>query len=169
MKRTTRVTALAITTTLGVSLLAPLAAQASEEGKRNTTLGLAAAAAALLLTQKNKLPGVVAAAGAAYAYTQYDASVRNRHRRERNYGYDDYRYRRGDNGYRSGDYGYRNGDYGYQNDSYSNRPHGGLPDDANQNGYRYNENGPFSNYRYSNGDYRSRATNLHGGLPGQRR
>ena len=35
------------------SVVAPMAAQASEEGRRNTTYALGAAAAALLLTQKN--------------------------------------------------------------------------------------------------------------------
>ena len=67
--------------------VAPIAANASEEGKRNTTIGLSAAAAALLLTQKNKLPGVVAAGGAAYAYSQYQNDINRRHKRARAYGY----------------------------------------------------------------------------------
>ena len=65
------------------TVLAPIAAQASEEGRRNTTYGLGAAAAALLITQKNKLPGLLAAGGAAYAYSQLDHDINKRHRRER--------------------------------------------------------------------------------------
>ena len=65
------------------TISAPLAARASEEGKRNTTLGLGAAAAALLLTQKNKLPGAVVGAGAVYSYSQYQKDINRRHKRER--------------------------------------------------------------------------------------
>lgn len=65
------------------TLTAPVAARASEEGKRNTTLGLGAAAAALLLTQKNKLPGALVGAGAVYAYSQYQNDINKRHKRER--------------------------------------------------------------------------------------
>lgn len=83
-----RSTALAISMSLFTSLvIAPIAVQASEEGKRNTTLGLSAIAAALLLTQKNKVPGIVAAAGAAYSYKTLDDDIKSRHRRERS---DDY-------------------------------------------------------------------------------
>ena len=78
----TRFTALAtLAAFLGTSLLTPIVAQASEEGKRNTTLGLGAAAAALLLTQKNKLPGAVVGAGAVYSGIQYQNSITARHRR----------------------------------------------------------------------------------------
>lgn len=65
------------------ALIVPIGARASEEGKKNTALGLGAAAAALLLTQKNKLPGLLAAGGTAYAYGQYQNDVNKRHRRER--------------------------------------------------------------------------------------
>lgn len=86
MTRTHRFTALALAATLGIGIVtAPVAAIASEEGKRNTTIALGALAAGLLLTQKNKLPGLIAAGGAAYAYSQYDASIRDRHHREREY------------------------------------------------------------------------------------
>jgi len=68
---------------LATTLALPISARASEEGKRNTTLGLGAAAAALLLTQKNKLPGLLAAGGAVYAYTQYQNDINKRHQRER--------------------------------------------------------------------------------------
>ena len=68
-------------------ILAPIAASASEEGKRNTTIGLGAAAAALLITQKNKLPGALVGAGAVYSYTQYERDINNRHKRERRAAY----------------------------------------------------------------------------------
>ncbi len=93
MKRTHRLTAgaLAFFFTAGIAAL-PMAAQASEEGRRNTALGLGAAAIALLLTQRNKLPGIAAAAGAAYAYKRYDDAVKERHRWERYGYYDNHRY-----------------------------------------------------------------------------
>lgn len=78
----TRLTAVAtLAAFLGTVLLTPMAARASEEGKRNTTLGLGAAAAALLLTQKNKLPGALVGAGAVYSGIQYQNSITARHRR----------------------------------------------------------------------------------------
>ena len=133
MKNTNKITAalLALTITAG-TLIAPIAANASEEGKRNTTIGLGALALGLLLTQKNKLPGIVAAGGAAYAYSQYDASVRNRHRREN----DDYYYRNGDRDNRN-----HNNDSGYRNDNRDNRNHNN--DSRNHDGYRYGENGHY--------------------------
>jgi hypothetical protein len=90
-------TAGALTIIMGLGLFAfPAAARASEEGRRNTALALGAAAAGLLLTQKNKVPGLIAGAGAAYAYSRYQDKVNDRHKRERYYGrydrYDDYRY-----------------------------------------------------------------------------
>lgn len=68
---------------LGATLMTPLAARASEEGKRNTTLGLGAGAAALLLTQKNKLPGALVGAGAIYSGVQLQNDINRRHKRER--------------------------------------------------------------------------------------
>lgn len=83
-----RSTAFAISMSLFTAIvIAPIAVQASEEGKRNTTLGLSAIAAALLLTQKNKVPGIIAAAGAAYSYKTLNDDIKSRHRRERS---DDY-------------------------------------------------------------------------------
>lgn len=70
----------------GITLL-PMAAKASETGRRNTTYALGAAAAALLLTQKNKLPGLITLAGAAYAYKRYNDSIVQRHRLAAEYGY----------------------------------------------------------------------------------
>ena len=118
MNRVNRLTAWGLALTLGAGIVAtPIAARASEEGQRNTALGLSAAAAALLLTQKNKLPGIIAGAGAAYAWKKNQDSIESRHRREREWGYDrrdrnDYRYRdnsnyRDNSSYRD-DYSYRN-------------------------------------------------------------
>lgn len=57
---------------LATILVAPLSAMANVKGKRNTTIGLGAASAILLITQRNKLPGVLVGAGAVYSYTQYE-------------------------------------------------------------------------------------------------
>jgi hypothetical protein len=84
MLRNHRVIAAVLATAfIGSTLAAPIAVKASEEGRRNTALGLGAAAAALLFTQKNKLPGALAGAGAVYAYSQYQKDINNRHKRER--------------------------------------------------------------------------------------
>ena len=85
MFRNSRMVAAALLTAFigTTTVMAPLAAKASEEGKRNTTLGLGAAAAALLLTQKNKLPGALVGAGAVYSYSQYQRDINRRHKRER--------------------------------------------------------------------------------------
>lgn len=84
MKTARRITACALALALGIPLcLLPVTARASEEGQRNTAIGLTAAAAALLLTQKNKLPGIVVGAGAAYAWKRHQDTVNERRRRER--------------------------------------------------------------------------------------
>ena len=140
MKRLHSLTAIAFTALVGfTSLCAPMAAVASEQGKKNTALGLGAAALGLLLTQKNKLTGLVAAGGAAYAYSQYDKDVKNRHQRERDGYYD-----RGSNN-----------DYRTNRDTYNNR--------YNQNSrYRTNRdngNDPYyqdSGYRTNRDDYNNR-------------
>ena len=75
--------ALALTALLAIAITAPLGAAASEEGRRNTTLGLGAASAALLLTQRNKLPGILVGAGAVYSYSQYLRDINHRHAHER--------------------------------------------------------------------------------------
>lgn len=90
MRLSQRMTAGALTLVIGLGMFAlPMNARASEEGRRNTALALGAAAAGLLLTQRNKLPGVVAAAGAAYAYSRYQDRVNQRHRWNRDYDYYD--------------------------------------------------------------------------------
>ncbi len=153
MKRTHSIAAIALTGLVGVSALsAPIAASASENGKKNTAIALGAAALGLLLTQHNKLPGIVAAGGAAYAYSQYNKDVQNRHRDER-YGYNyDRGYRNNNNGYRYSDNtnpgNYRRDDSGYP---YSdNNQDGSYQNDQNDNGYyRDNGNGNNRNDRWS--------------------
>ena len=64
--------------------LTPIAASAqSEEGRRNTTLGLGALTGYLFTRRGNKVPAFVAAGATAYAYKRYDDAIRARHRRER--------------------------------------------------------------------------------------
>lgn len=54
MNRTRRITAGVMTLTIAASLfIAPIAAQASEEGRRNTAIAIGAVALGLLLTQHN--------------------------------------------------------------------------------------------------------------------
>jgi len=80
MKRAQTITAIALTAVLGVGAIsAPIAASANEQSDRNTALGLGVLAAGLLLTQHNKLPGILAAGGAAYEYSQYQKDVQSRH------------------------------------------------------------------------------------------
>jgi hypothetical protein len=87
MKLTHRLTAGALTIALSAGIaLMPVSARASEEGRRNTALGLGAAAAYLLLKEKNTTLGLGAAAGAAYAYKRYNDKVQERRRDDR-YGY----------------------------------------------------------------------------------
>jgi hypothetical protein len=146
MKRIQHITAFAFAGLFGLGTLSlPLAAQASEEGKRNTAIGLGAAAVALLLTQRIKLPGIVAAGGAAYAYSQYNNDVQGRHRRERD-GYYDYPQQ---SDYR---YGHSNSDRYHEEGGY--RVH--QEDRQRYNEPRYGDN-DNRNYRYNNydkGEYR---------------
>ena len=74
--------ALAALTISGV-IAAPVAAKASEEGRRNTTLALGAATGYLFTRGGSKVPAFIGAAGTAYAYKRYNDSINDRHRRER--------------------------------------------------------------------------------------
>jgi|SRR5579871_5748820 len=129
MKRIHSITALALTGVVGLSVLtAPIAASASEAGKRNTAIGLGAAAAALLLTQKDKLPGILVAGAAVIAASQ---TGRDHHRGWYS-------------GYDNRDHGNRNwgGSFDRNNGAFDNRDRR----DNNQ-GYRINED---SNRRDNN-------------------
>lgn len=98
MKRVNSIAAIALTGLVGFSTLsAPIAASASEEGQRNTAIGLGALAAGLLLTQHNKLPGLLAAGGAAYAFSQIHNDGDGRYRSDfRRTDFNDYRNRPND-------------------------------------------------------------------------
>jgi uncharacterized membrane protein YebE (DUF533 family) len=61
----------------------PMPARASEEGKRNTAIGLGALTGVLFTMRGNKIPAFAGLAATAYAYKRYDDAVKARHRRER--------------------------------------------------------------------------------------
>ncbi len=132
MKLSHKLTAAAIAITMGAGLLStPVAARASEEGRRNTAIGLGAAALALLLTQHNKLPGIAVGVGAAYAATR----IGSRHRWDRDR-YIDNRYDRYD---RDRDYRDRDDRDRYNRDNYRNDSH-----DRNDN--RYNQDNRWDSH-----------------------
>ncbi len=70
---------------MGGATLMPVAARASEEGRRNTALGLGALTGYLFTRGGSKVPAFLGLAGTAYAYKRYQDSVNSRHRRERYY------------------------------------------------------------------------------------
>ncbi len=81
-------------TILAGTVALPVNALASENGRRNTTIVLGAAALALLLAKRDKTAGVITALGAAYAYKRWNDDIAARHRYEQRYGYGyNYRYR----------------------------------------------------------------------------
>ena len=71
---------------LGVGLLLPVTARASEEGRRNTTYALGAATA-YFLAKKDWVPAAVAGIGTAVAFHNYQALINARHRREHRLAY----------------------------------------------------------------------------------
>ncbi len=68
---------------LAGAVLTPLSAAASEEGRRNTALGLGAATAYLFTRRGNKVPAFVGLGATAYAYKRYQDRIDQRHHRER--------------------------------------------------------------------------------------
>ncbi len=94
---------------IGGATLAPVAARASEEGRRNTALGLGALTAYLFTRGGSKVPAFLGLAGTAYAYKRYQDSINARHRWERAAYYYHHSYP-----YRS--YSYRS--YSYRHHSY---------------------------------------------------
>lgn len=81
--KTTKLTAIAaLTAFIGSGIVAPIAAYASEEGKRNTAYGLGAAAL-LLSRQKNKIPAIIAGAGAGYSAYDMQQDIKKRNKREK--------------------------------------------------------------------------------------
>ncbi len=149
MKYTNRFAALTLAVTMGTGFVAlPMGARASEEGRRNTALGLGVAAAALLLTQKNKAPGIIVGAGALVAATQI-GSDHDRYRRDHDYGYDSryYDQRRYNDGYGNNDNrryheDVRNNQDRYNHDQYAHDQYNHDRDRYNdgQSGYRVGDN-----------------------------
>ena len=89
MKRSIRLTALAMLASVGVSIAAVPPAEASSKGRRNTAIGLAAVSVAGIATRKPWVAGL-AGAGALYSY----ASSRKAAKREKARRYSRARYRR---------------------------------------------------------------------------
>src|SRR5207302_9210634 len=84
--------------------LTPVAASASEEGRRNTALGLGAVTGYLFTRRGSKVPAFAGLAGTAYAYKRYDDAIKDRHKREK-LAYGRHRYRQGyQRGHSSGPY-----------------------------------------------------------------
>src|SRR5207302_3477916 len=63
--------------------LTPVAASASEEGRRNTALGLGALTGYLFTRGGSKVPAFVGLGATAYAYKRYQDSYNERKKRER--------------------------------------------------------------------------------------
>lgn len=168
MRLNQKLTAAVLAAGMGATMLfTPVAARASEEGRRNTTLALGAAAAVLLLGQRNKIPGIIAAAGAAIAYKRYQDARNDRRYRD---GYGSY-YGGYDNGY----YGNRY-DTGYYGNQYDSGYYGGQYDDGyygqeshhGKDNWSHSQNNPYRDSagsgRYSSRDgelYRDRAEHRH--------
>jgi hypothetical protein len=66
----------------GTGLVLPIKARASEEGRRNTTIGLGALSVYLFARKGDKLPAFASAAGTVYAYKRYDDAIKARHKRQ---------------------------------------------------------------------------------------
>ena len=65
------------------TIATPIAAKASEEGRRNTALGLGAVTAYLFTRGGSKVPAFVGLGATAYAYKKYQDKFNDRKKRER--------------------------------------------------------------------------------------
>lgn len=77
----TTVAATVLTALMGVGVMVPFTAQASENGRRNTTYGVGALTGALLYKHK-WLPAAVTGVGTYAAYHNWQAQINARHRRQ---------------------------------------------------------------------------------------
>jgi len=68
---------------MGGALVTPLQARASEEGRRNTALGLGALTGYLFTRGGSKVPAFIGLGATAYAYKRYQDQVSSRHKREK--------------------------------------------------------------------------------------
>jgi len=147
-----RFTAGLLTAALAASMftLGAPRAGASSKGRKNTLLGLGALAAYELLRGKTGT-GLLAGAGAAYAYKRYNDARKNERRYGRyyrssyRYGNGGYQYpsRYSDNGY------YGNSGYQYTPSSYSGN--GGVR--CRNNGYQYQQGGSYTTDEWGNRRY----------------
>lgn len=148
-KHRARTLLLAIVSLFIMSLMLPLASQASSRGSRNTAIGLAGVAA-ILLAKGKTLPGVVAAVGAGIAY--------NDSQRGRGWGnsrsYNDRYCGRDYRGYSGSSNWGRYDDPGRDNDRYrnDNRRSGNYGNYGNEN----RSNGNYGNDNRDNGNYGGR-------------
>lgn len=125
---------------LGASLLAPLAAHAGADGRKNTAIALGAAAAYELLLKHQTGAGLVLGAGAAYAGKRYeDARRQESQNRDRSY------YRNGSsNGYNNNGYYDNNGNYHSNNNNYNNGYNNNSYDPNNYDNQNYQYQGQNS-------------------------
>ena len=82
MTKRVRMSALALTGAIGLTLVAPTAAYAGKSGRRNTALALGAIAAYGVIKKKPAIAGL-AGAGAIYSYVRSNQSDRKRRRNRR--------------------------------------------------------------------------------------
>ena len=140
-----RMAAASVAAAFAIGLMAaPTAAMASEDGRRNTAIGLGVAAAGLLLTQRNKVPGIIAGVAAVAAASRIG---HDRNRWDRRYGYND-NYRDRDDRYGGYDR------YDNRNNSWDNR-YDNRWDNRNDNRYNdryYHQSNSWSNSRYDDCD-----------------
>lgn len=83
MSKNTSCTAAVLAATIGLGLLAPIAAEAGSKGRRNTAIALGAVAAYGIVKKKPAIAGI-AGAGAIYSYMK-SRSARKRERQRSRY------------------------------------------------------------------------------------
>jgi hypothetical protein len=93
MKKSARLLALTIVAAFAMTVFTPLASHAGTKGKRNTAIGLSMLSAYLLMKGET-IPGLIAAAGAGYAWDKSNGHnkmnyrERNRHDYKRSHDWD---------------------------------------------------------------------------------
>lgn len=149
VSRITKSLTITLLAVFGTVALLPVASMAGEQGKKNTAIALGAAAL-YLLTQNKTTPAIIAGAGAAYAYSQYQKE-HARDQRWQDWRYRDNRYQdshyRGD---RDDHYNYdrqdhdrnwRNGDHSYRENSDRQDGHNNWRTDNRDVSYNHGNRG----------------------------
>lgn len=93
MAKSRSCTAAVLAGTIGLGLLAPIAAEAGSKGRRNTAIALGAVAAYGIVKKKPAVAGI-AGAGAIYSYMKSRSARKSERRRDRNRRYRRARYAR---------------------------------------------------------------------------